>query len=95
MIFDRIKSIHLHIVIITVIFIFEFAVPTCGNDDGLPIRYLWRQYTPDDTRDALYYLGGGEPPLVSKRGAPHRSVYTKQSNWKLSTLEYKFNHAIM
>ena len=72
--YGRIKDFNFHIVIIAVIFVSEFAVPTRGDENDLPVTYLSRQYTPDDTNDALYYLRR-MPSAISKRGFPQRSVY--------------------
>ena len=72
--YGRIKDFNLHIVIIAVIFVSEFAVPILGDDNDLHGTYLLRQYTPDDTNDALYNLRR-MPSAMSKLGYPQRSVY--------------------
>ena len=72
--YGRIKDFNFHIVIIAVIFVSEFAVPTRGDENDLPVTYLSRQYTPDDTNDAIYNLRR-MPSAVSKLGYPQRSVY--------------------
>ena len=72
--YGPIKDFNLHIVTIAVIFVSEFAVPILGDDNDLHGTYLLRQYTPDDTNDALYYLRR-MPSAISKRGFPQRSVY--------------------
>ena len=72
--YGRIRDFSLHIVTIAVIFVSEFAVPIRGDDNDLHGTYLSRQYTPDDTNDALYNLRR-MPSAMSKRGYPQRSVY--------------------
>ena len=72
--YGRIKDFNLHIVTIAVIFVSEFAVPIRGDDNDLHVTYVSRQYTPDDTNDALYNLRR-MPSAMSKLGYQQRSVY--------------------
>ena len=71
--YGRIKGFILHIVIMDFIFVSEIAVPTRGENNDLDVTYLSRQYTPDDTIDALYNLRR-MPSAMPELGVPQRSV---------------------
>ena len=67
--YGRIEDFNLRIVLIAFIFVSEFTVLIRGDQNDLHVTDLSREYTPDDTIDALYNLRRMPSPL-SKLGIP-------------------------
>ena len=61
--YGRIEDFNLRIVLIAFIFVSEFTVLIRGDQNDLHVTDLSRQYTPDDTIDALYNLRRMPSPM--------------------------------